>query len=117
MPTVHLSDRAHHRRRRGRMPKRFLQNIVTPISTRSADGEARPGALLTPQGKILFDFLISRAGDDAFCSTAAPTLADDFVRRLTLYRLRAKVEIAKRDQALVAVAWGDDSTASQADSS
>ena len=39
------------------------------------------------------------------------------MRRLTLYRLRAKVEIAKRDQALVAVSWGADSGASQTDSS
>jgi len=91
----------------------FLQNIVTTDLDTLAAGHAKPGALLTPQGKILFDFLISRAGENAFRLECRTDTADDFVRRLTLYRLRAKVEIAKGDQALVTVAWGSDSTASQ----
>jgi folate-binding protein YgfZ len=91
----------------------FLQNIVTTDLDTLAAGHAKPGALLTPQGKILFDFLISRAGENASRLECRTDTADDFVRRLTLYRLRAKVEIAKGDQALVTVAWGSDSTASQ----
>ena len=94
----------------------FLQNILTTDLDVLRLSEAKPGALLTPQGKILFDFLISRAGDDAFRLECRAEVADDFIRRLTLYKLRAKVEIAKVDQALVTVAWGDDSTASQTDS-
>ena len=42
----------------------FLQNIVTADLDALGAGEAQPGALLTPQGKILFDFLISRDGED-----------------------------------------------------
>ena len=42
-------------------------------SRRAASGEARPSALLTPQGKILFDFLVSRAGENACSWSAAPT--------------------------------------------
>ncbi|TIN37003.1 MAG: folate-binding protein YgfZ, partial [Mesorhizobium sp.] len=72
--------------------------------------------LLTPQGKILFDFLISRAGENLFRLECRSDISDDFMRRLMLYKLRAKVEIAKADQGLVAVVWGDDSTASQFDS-
>ena len=94
----------------------FLQNILTTDLDVLRAGEAKPGALLTPQGKILFDFLISRAGDSAFRLECRAEVADDFVRRLMLYKLRAKVEIAKVDQGLVTVAWGDDSTASQSDS-
>ncbi|RJT34919.1 folate-binding protein [Mesorhizobium waimense] len=94
----------------------FLQNILTTDLDALAAGEAKPGALLTPQGKILFDFLISRNGEDALRLDCRADVADDFVRRLMLYRLRAKVEIAKADKALVSVAWGSDSTASRSDS-
>ncbi|MCV3210362.1 folate-binding protein YgfZ [Mesorhizobium sp. YC-39] len=94
----------------------FLQNILTTDLDALAVGEAKPGALLTPQGKILFDFVISRAGENTFRLECRADIADDFIRRLMLYRLRAKVEIAKIDQAFVAVAWGIDSTTSQFDS-
>jgi len=94
----------------------FLQNILTTDIDTLHIGEARPGALLTPQGKILFDFLISRAGENAFRLECRADIAADFVRRLMLYKLRAKAEIAKTDQAVVAIAWGDDSTSSHADS-
>lgn len=94
----------------------FLQNILTTDLDALDKGQARPGALLTPQGKILFDFLVSRAGKAGFNLECRADVADDFLRRLMLYRLRAKVEIAKQDQTLVAVTWGDDSTASVSDS-
>lgn len=94
----------------------FLQNILTTDLDVLRPGEAKPGALLSPQGKILFDFLISRTGDNGFRLECRAEVADDFIRRLMLYKLRAKVEIAKVDQSLVTVAWGDDSTASQSDS-
>jgi folate-binding protein YgfZ len=94
----------------------FLQNILTTDLDTLKPGEAKPGALLSPQGKILFDFLISRAGEDGFELECRSDIADDFVRRLMLYRLRAKAEIAKQDHALVTIAWGDDSTASPFDS-
>ncbi|AZN99029.1 folate-binding protein [Mesorhizobium sp. M9A.F.Ca.ET.002.03.1.2] len=94
----------------------FLQNILTTDLDALAAGEAKPGALLTPQGKILFDFLISRAGENAFRLECRADISGDFIRRLMLYKLRAKVEIAKADQGVVTVAWGDDSTTSQLDS-
>ncbi|MDG4885240.1 folate-binding protein YgfZ [Mesorhizobium sp. WSM4884] len=94
----------------------FLQNILTTDLDALGADEAKPGALLTPQGKILFDFLISRAGDNGFRLDCRSDIADDFMRRLMLYRLRAKAEIAKQDQVVVTVVWGDDSTASFSDS-
>jgi folate-binding protein YgfZ len=94
----------------------FLQNILTTDLDTLVVGEAKPGALLAPQGKILFDFLISRAGEDAFRLECRADIADDFVRRLMLYKLRAKVEIAKSEQALVTLAWGKESIASENDS-
>ena len=115
MPIALLNDRALISVS-GPDAEHFLQNIVTTDLDTLAAGEAKPGALLTPQGKILFDFLISRGGENGFRLECRADVADDFVRRLMLYKLRAKVEIAKQDQALVAVAWGDDSSASQTDS-
>jgi folate-binding protein YgfZ len=94
----------------------YLQNIITTDLDALGEGAAKPGALLSPQGKILFDFLVSRAGRASFRLECRADIADDFIRRLMLYRLRAKVEIAKRDQEFVAVSWDKDPTASDSDS-
>ncbi|PJE35186.1 folate-binding protein YgfZ [Pseudooceanicola lipolyticus] len=71
----------------------FLQNLVT-----NDIGGLQRGlvyaALLTPQGKYIADFFLKRDGDSILLDVAAP-LADDLVRRLTMYKLRAKVEIAE----------------------
>ncbi|MFB9983212.1 YgfZ/GcvT domain-containing protein [Mesorhizobium kowhaii] len=115
MPFAQLKDRALISVS-GPDAEHFLQNILTTDLDVLTPGQAKPGALLTPQGKILFDFLISRAGENAFRLECRADISDDFVRRLMLYKLRAKVEIAKADQALVKVAWGSESTASQSDS-
>jgi folate-binding protein YgfZ len=115
MPTVHLQDRAIIAVE-GADAETFLQNIITTDLAALGAGEARPSALLSPQGKILFDFLVSRDGGEHFLLECRSALTDDFVRRLMLYKLRAKATIAKRDQVLVAVTWGDDSSASQTDS-
>jgi len=94
----------------------FLQNLITTDLDALGEGEARPGALLTPQGKIMFDFLISRDGSGGFHVECRADIADDFLRRLMLYKLRAKVEIAKQEQTLVGVSWDSDSPASSNDS-
>jgi len=116
MPTALLDDRAIVSVS-GPDAEHFLQNIVTADLDTLKPGEAKPSALLAPQGKILFDFLVSRTDDGALLLECRADIADDFVRRLTLYKLRAKVEISKRDESLVAVSWGDDSPASETDSS
>jgi len=94
----------------------FLQNILTTDLDTLDAGEAKPGALLSPQGKILFDFLVSRAGENAFRLECRADISGEFVRRLMLYKLRAKAEISKADQVLVTVAWGNESASSDFDS-
>ena len=116
MPTAHLHDRALISID-GPEAEHFLQNIVTTDLDALGNGEAKPGALLTPQGKILFDFLVSRGSDGGLRLECRADIADDFIRRLTMYRLRAKVEITKQEQSLVAIRWDLESTASQIDSS
>jgi hypothetical protein len=115
MPTVHLADRAVITLS-GPDAEHFLQNIVTVDLDSLEAGTLKPGALLTPQGKVLFDFLVSRTADDGLLLECRADIADDFVRRLTMYRLRAKASISKRDQSVVSVSWGDESVTSQTDS-
>jgi folate-binding protein YgfZ len=69
---------------------------------------------LTPQGKILFDFMISRDGDDFLIETDAAQ-RDALMRRLTMYKLRAAVTIAADDADGVTVTWGDGSVTGAAD--
>lgn len=115
MPIVHLADRSLVSVT-GADAEHLLQNILTTDLDKLGEGEAKPGALLTPQGKILFDFLISRDGSGGFRLECRADVTDDFIRRLMLYRLRAKAEISKPDQVLVSVSWQSDSSASQDDS-
>lgn len=73
----------------------FLQGLVTNDVTGPLPVWA---ALLTPQGKVLFDFLIW--GDDAdLLLDCEAEQADALAKRLSLYRLRRKIGIA-RDAAL-----------------
>lgn len=115
MAIIQLSDRATIKVA-GPDAEHFLQNILTVDLDRLEPGMVKPGAMLAPQGKILFDFLISRDGQDAFLLECRAEIADDFLRRLTMYKLRAKAEISKQDQAIVVIRWDADSNPSETDS-
>jgi tRNA-modifying protein YgfZ len=115
MPVIHLTDRAVMRVR-GPDAEHFLQNLITTDIGSLSEGEVKPGALLSPQGKILFDFLIARDGTDAFLLDSRADIAADLLKRLTLYKLRAKVDISLEEQELVSVSWDDDSGSSHGDS-
>jgi folate-binding protein YgfZ len=81
----------------------FLDALVSNTVTGLAAGQAAYAALLTPQGKFLHDFFVTPAsatgvpGDGALLLDGAAERRADLKRRLTLYRLRAKVEIAESD--------------------
>lgn len=78
----------------------FLQSLVTnDIEAVSPD---RPvyAALLTPQGKILFDFFVIAHEAGLLLDCPRPT-REVLAKRLLLYRLRAKVEIAPYDELVV----------------
>ena len=85
----------------------FLQGLVTNDVEGLAEREGRFTGLLSPQGKILFDFFVVSAGD-AFLIDCSSELAANLTKRLTLYRLRAKVTIADvSDRWRVGAAWGE----------
>jgi hypothetical protein len=77
----------------------FLQGLMTVDTTGPLP---RWAALLTPQGKALFDFILWRDGDDVLIDGEAAQ-ADALAKRLTMYRLRRAITIG-RDEAL-AVHW------------
>jgi folate-binding protein YgfZ len=91
----------------------FLQGLLTNDVERLQPSEARYGALLTPQGKILFDMIVARAAGGekpSYLIDCTATQAADLAKRLSFYKLRAKVAIAdvSADRA-VAAFWGDES--------
>lgn len=86
----------------------FLQGLVTNDVTRVAPQAPVYAALLSPQGKFLFDLLIHAApSGDGFLLDVEAERAEQLVRRLAMYRLRAKVEIAARSDLAVYAAWGE----------
>ena len=86
--------------------QKFLQDIVTNDVTKADHTRAVHAGLLTPQGKILFDFLILDAGD-RFLLDCAKDIAAELIKRLTLYKLRAEVDFADLSGRMkVWAAWG-----------
>ncbi len=78
----------------------FLQGLVTQDLDGLSAGSAIFTSLLTPQGKILFDFFVVDTGDDFWIDCQAE-MAPALVKRLTLYKLRAKVTVAVDDSLFV----------------
>ncbi|HEY7800292.1 MAG TPA: folate-binding protein [Hyphomonadaceae bacterium] len=73
----------------------FLNGLLTISTLDLREGEMRYGALLTPQGKVIADMILTRIADGFFidCSaSAAPAL----LKRLRIFRLRAAVAIEER---------------------
>ena len=99
MESIHLSDRAVIALE-GPEARPFLQSLVTNDLTDLVPGHALYAALLAPQGKILFDFVIAE-GDGAVLLDCETTQAEALAKKLRQYRLRAKIEIAPRPQVSV----------------
>jgi tRNA-modifying protein YgfZ len=80
----------------------FLQGLLTQDVETLAVGETRFAALLTPQGKLLFDLFVTGTDEGCLIDVAADRQGA-LVQRLTIYRLRAKVTIAPVDTAVTAL--------------
>ena len=87
----------------GAEAENFLHNLVTADILGLAEGQARYTALLTPQGKILFDFFVLKTTEGYLLDCAASQL-EEFKKRLMFYKLRAKVMITERPDLEVGVA-------------
>ena len=93
MTATHLTNRAVIRlssQEEGEDVRTFLQGLVTNDVAGSLPCWA---ALLSPQGKVLFDFLVWEDGADLLLDCEA-SQAEALAKRLSLYRLRRKIGIA-----------------------
>jgi folate-binding protein YgfZ len=99
--------------------RKYLNGLFTTDVTRLHPGEARFGALLQPQGKIIVDFLVvqapsAKAPSDAgerFLLDCPRALAQTLTERLGLYKLRAKVTIENlSDRCGVIAVWDGEIT-------
>ncbi|TFV42607.1 folate-binding protein [Bradyrhizobium frederickii] len=100
----------------GEDARNFLNGLVTTDVDRLKPGLGRFGALLTPQGKIIVDFLITEvpAGHGGgFLIDCPKALADNLATKLKFYKLRAKVTVETLDLGVLA-AW-DGQPAAQPD--
>ena len=76
----------------GKDVKEFLQNLITNDIEKVTDEKSCFAALLTPQGKYLFDFLIVKHKGGYFLDCEKKNI-DELYKKLALYKLRSKVEI------------------------
>ncbi|MEO0544568.1 MAG: folate-binding protein [Pseudomonadota bacterium] len=91
----------------GNDAEHLLQNVITCDLDSLTDGSARPGALLTPQGKILFDFLIARSTSGGLTIDISADQAAAFIKRMMLYKLRSDMTLSAQNDMQVAVAFGE----------
>jgi folate-binding protein YgfZ len=80
----------------------FLQGLLTQDVETLAPGELRFSGLLTPQGRLLYDLFVAGLPDGALLDVAAEH-RDTIITRLSMYRLRAKVEIGALDLVVAAL--------------
>jgi folate-binding protein YgfZ len=90
--------------------RRFLNGLATNDIGQVAPGRARFAALLTPQGKIIVDFIVAEAEPDdggGFFLDCPRALAATLVEKLNFYKLRAKVMVDDVSEALGVMAVWD----------
>src|SRR5438270_12444869 len=84
----------------------FLQGLVSNDVEKVASDRAVYAALLTAQGKYLHDFIMAAAGEAIWLDAEVARLAD-LKRRLSIYRLRAKIVIDELADMAVAAVFGE----------
>ncbi|WP_431201825.1 YgfZ/GcvT domain-containing protein [Bradyrhizobium betae] len=102
----------------GEDARNFLNGLITTDLDRLKPGLGRFGALLTPQGKIVVDFLITEAPaghGGGFLIDCPKALADGLATKLKFYKLRAKVTVENLSDDLGVLAAWDGTPAAQPD--
>lgn len=91
----------------GEDARTFLQGLVSNDVRRIAPDRAIWAAFLTPQGKYLHDFFMAEDGAGRLLLDTEAARLPDLKKRLSLYRLRSKVEIAEAPDSAVHALWGE----------
>ncbi|KGB28038.1 aminomethyltransferase [Candidatus Liberibacter solanacearum] len=107
MPSVYLSSQSFIKVR-GKSASTFLQGIITADITSLPFDVARGSALLTPQGKILFYFLISRIEEDVFVLEINKLQRDSFIEKLLFYKLRSDVALEVQPINGITLSWNQE---------
>lgn len=89
----------------------FLQGLISNDMSRVSGDRAIYGAMLTAQGKFLHDFFVLSLEDEILLDCEAAR-TDDLIKRLNMYKLRARVEISDRSADFVVAAIFGDGVAS-----
>jgi len=76
--------------------KQFLQGLITNDVNNIIDGAAIYAVMLNPQGRFLYDFFIYEK-DEKLLLVCALKSQDELIKKLSFYKLRAKVEIGKME--------------------
>lgn len=77
----------------------FLQGIITQDVLSMTPGETRFSALLSPQGKWLFDFFIHQQSPTHFLLDVRKDAAPRLLKGLNFYKLRANIAIEEATDA------------------
>jgi tRNA-modifying protein YgfZ len=90
----------------------FLQRLITNSVLDIPKGEGRYAGLLTPQGKLMFDFFavpLPEGPDVGYLIDCARAQGGDLSKRLNLHKMRAKILIADKSEefAVAAVLGGE----------
>lgn len=95
----------------GDTARAFLNGLLTNDVAKVAPGKPRFAALLTPQGKIIVDFIVAEAPAEdggGFFLDVPRALAPELVAKLNFYKLRAKVIAEDLSEVLGVMAVWDD---------
>ena len=109
MKAAHLPDRGIVKIA-GDQARGFLQGLVTADIDKVKPGEPRFAALLTPQGKIVIDFIVieaSAADGGGYFLDCPKALAGELTTKLNFYKLRAKLMIQNLSDELAVLATWD----------
>jgi hypothetical protein len=106
--SAHLLETRGRLRLGGPDMREFLQGIVSNDVTRVTPDRAIWAAFLTPQGKYLHDFFVAEDAEGALLLDCEAERRADLAKRLKLYKLRSKVELADATEETASVlVWGE----------
>ena len=84
----------------------FLQGLISNDITHVSPNKAIYAALLTPQGKYLFDFFISQISEKLLIECEKSRISD-LMKRLQVYKLRANTDLLdETDNYSILAIWG-----------
>ena len=89
----------------GNDAKEFLQNLISNDINKVDDSSSCYASLLTPQGKFLYEFIISKHKSGYFID-CEKSQSEEILKQLNLYKIRSKIEILNLSNEFVVASFG-----------